>query len=138
MIPLGLTPKQRQLLTFIEQRLKVSNVSPSFEQMRVHLGLGSKSGVFRLVEALEERGHIVRAPNRPHSIALRGADPSVDAPAPARPAQPPTIERLERGLKVQSPPSLSRQFLAYCSSRGADPAREIGAALAARIAGGQS
>lgn len=135
MTRLGLTPKQRELLTFIEQRLETSDVSPSFEQMRKHLGLGSKSGVFRLVEALEARGHIVRKPNCPHSIALRRDEqPSAVA---ERPEPAPTLQRLERGLKVQLPPNLSRRLLTFCSERGADPAREISAALSAYIAGGR-
>lgn len=126
MTPLGLTPKQRALLTFLEQRLETSRVSPSFEQMRKHLGLGSKSGVFRLVEALEERGHIVRKPNCPHSIAL------------AKPGdQSPKIQSLDQGLRVQLPPILSRRLLAYCSKRGTSPGAVIGQALAAHIAGGR-
>lgn len=134
MTALGLTVKQRELLTFIEQRLETSKVSPSFEEMRRHLGMGSKAGIFRLVGALEERGHIVRAHGRPHSIALRKAEaPSGEGSEPA-----PTIRRLERGLKVQLPPGLSRQLLVYCSSRGADPAREISLALSTHIAGGRS
>ncbi|MGX5776489.1 LexA family protein [Methylorubrum zatmanii] len=136
MTRLGLTPKQRELLTFIEQRLETSSVSPSFDEMRKHLGLGSKSGVFRLVEALEERGHIVRKPNRPHSIALRRDDPPTAAPE--RPDPAPTLQRLEQGLKIRLSPNLSRRLLTFCSERGADPAREITAALSAHIAGGRA
>ena len=135
MMRLGLTSKQRQLLTFIEQRLETSQVSPSFEEMRKHLGLGSKSGVFRLVEALEVRGHIVRKPNCPHSIALRRDDQAPAAPERPEPAL--ALQRLERGLKIQLPPNLSRQLLIFCSERGADPGREISAALSAHIAGGR-
>lgn len=137
MMRLGLTAKQRELLTFIERRLETSKVPPSFEQMRVHLGLGSKSGVFRLVEALEERGHIVRKPNCAHSIALRRDDPPAVAVRPTDPA--PTVEHLDkRGLKVQLPPILSRRLLTFCAERGTNPGQEIGRVLAAHIAGGRS
>ena len=59
-----LTVKQRELLTFIDQQLKASGVSPSFDEMREALDLKSKSGVHRLISALEERQFIRRLPNR--------------------------------------------------------------------------
>jgi repressor LexA len=59
-----LTAKQRELLLFIDNRLKESGISPSFDEMREALELKSKSGVHRLISALEERGFIRRLPNR--------------------------------------------------------------------------
>ena len=57
-----LTAKQRELLIFIDDRLKQDGVSPSFDEMREALDLKSKSGVHRLISALEERGFIRRLP----------------------------------------------------------------------------
>ncbi|OYX91756.1 MAG: repressor LexA, partial [Novosphingobium sp. 35-62-5] len=59
-----LTRKQHELLTFIQIRLEESGISPSFEEMKEALDLKSKSGVHRLISALEERGFIRRLPNR--------------------------------------------------------------------------
>ena len=58
-----LTAKQRELLLFIDARLKESGISPSFDEMREALDLKSKSGVHRLISALEERGFIRRLPS---------------------------------------------------------------------------
>src|SRR3546814_4812735 len=57
-----LTRKQHELLSFINDRLSTSGVSPSFEEMKEALALKSKSGVHRLISALEERGFIHRLP----------------------------------------------------------------------------
>ena len=55
-----LTAKQRELLLFIDARLNEGGISPSFDEMREALDLKSKSGVHRLISALEERGFIRR------------------------------------------------------------------------------
>ena len=55
-----LTQKQLNLFNFLKTRLEKSNVSPSYEEMKVALGLNSKSGIHRLIIALEERGSIKR------------------------------------------------------------------------------
>lgn len=68
-----LTKKQKQALDFITERYVASGVSPSFDEIRVHLGLKSKSGVHRIILALEERAKIVRLPNRARAIAPLGA-----------------------------------------------------------------
>src|ERR1700723_821273 len=59
-----LTRKQYELLRFISERLKESGVPPSFDEMKDALDLRSKSGIHRLITALEERGFIRRLPNR--------------------------------------------------------------------------
>jgi repressor LexA len=59
-----LTAKQRELLLYIQKRLGDTGVSPSFDEMREALELKSKSGVHRLISALEERGSTPRLPNR--------------------------------------------------------------------------
>ena len=65
-----LTAKQRELLLFIDNRLKDEGISPSFDEMREALELKSKSGVHRLISALEERGFIRRLPNRARALEV--------------------------------------------------------------------
>ena len=86
-----LTAKQRELLIFIDGRLKEDGVSPSFDEMREALDLKSKSGVHRLISALEERGFIRRLPNRARALEiLKLPETSVPRPpttiTPIRPA----------------------------------------------------
>ncbi|MFC7537015.1 transcriptional repressor LexA [Sphingomonas sp. GCM10030256] len=65
-----LTLKQRELLQFIHDRLGETGVSPSFDEMREALELKSKSGVHRLISALEERQFIRRLPNRARALEV--------------------------------------------------------------------
>ena len=65
-----LTSKQYELLRFIHERLKESGVPPSFEEMKEALNLRSKSGIHRLITALEERGFIRRLPNRARALEV--------------------------------------------------------------------
>jgi repressor LexA len=65
-----LTAKQHELLHFIQQRLNASGISPSFEEMKEALGLKSKSGIHRLISALEERGFLRRLPNRARALEV--------------------------------------------------------------------
>jgi repressor LexA len=65
-----LTRKQLELLLFINSRLKEEGVPPSFEEMKSALDLQSKSGVHRLIVALEERGFIRRMPNRARALEV--------------------------------------------------------------------
>lgn len=68
---LALTPKQAELLSFIRlYRTEQGGISPSYDEMREFLGLNSKSGIHRLVVALEERGHIRRLENHSRSIVV--------------------------------------------------------------------
>lgn len=73
MIGMGMTERQAQLLGFIRSRVEADGVAPSFDEMLAFTGLRSKSGIHRLLTALEERGHIFRIPNRARCIALREA-----------------------------------------------------------------
>src|SRR5213595_3749041 len=85
-----LTAKQRELLLFIDERLKETGISPSFEEMKEALDLKSKSGVHRLISALEERHFIRRLPNRARALeVLRMPERSERKPAPATPAPAP-------------------------------------------------
>lgn len=65
-----LTRKQHELICFIEDRLRETGVSPSFEEMKDALDLKSKSGVHRLISALEERQFIRRLPNRARALEV--------------------------------------------------------------------
>jgi repressor LexA len=103
-----LTRKQQELLLFIHERMKESGVPPSFDEMKDALDLASKSGIHRLITALEERGFIRRLPNRARALEViklpeaytpslqprRGFSPSViegslgKKPAPPAPPKP--------------------------------------------------
>ena len=76
-----LTKKQSELLRFINERLKEDGVPPSFDEMKEALDLRSKSGIHRLIMALEERGFIRRLPNRARALeVLRLPESSTPAP----------------------------------------------------------
>ena len=85
-----LTAKQHELLNFIHERLSQTGVSPSFDEMREALDLKSKSGVHRLISALEERQFIRRLPNRARALEVVRmpdvATPAVPTPRPVVPA----------------------------------------------------
>lgn len=77
-----LTRKQHELLQFIDERIRTTGVSPSFDEMKEALDLKSKSGIHRLITALEERGFIRRLPNRARALeVLRLADDASAAAA---------------------------------------------------------
>lgn len=79
-----LTAKQHELIRFIQHRLEETGVSPSFEEMKEALDLKSKSGVHRLISALEERGFIRRLPNRARALeVIRQPEDSTPAARPA-------------------------------------------------------
>src|ERR1700741_1746761 len=65
-----LTKKQHQLLLFIRERLNTGGVSPSFDEMKEALNLKSKSGIHRLITALEERGFLRRLPHRARALEV--------------------------------------------------------------------
>lgn len=65
-----LTPKQKELLLYIHERLQESGVPPSFDEMKEALDLRSKSGIHRLITALEERGFIRRLPHRARALEI--------------------------------------------------------------------
>jgi repressor LexA len=78
-----LTRKQYELLNFIEERLKITGVSPSFDEMKNALDLKSKSGIHRLITGLEERGFIRRLPHRARALEVLKLPDNVPAPAVA-------------------------------------------------------
>ena len=88
-----LTRKQHELLRFIHARLGENGISPSFEEMKEALALKSKSGVHRLIGALEERGFLRRLPNRARALEIlrmpeQGSAKPVAVPAPVAAARP--------------------------------------------------
>src|SRR5262245_48000727 len=124
-----LTRKQFELLRFVHERLTETGVPPSFDEMKDALDLRSKSGIHRLITALEERGFIRRLPNRARAIEViklpelaaagngrRGFTPSViegtlgkravSAPAAAddgeRPVAVPVMGRIAAGTPIEA------------------------------------
>ena len=88
-----LTKKQSELLRFIHERLKETGVPPSFDEMKDALDLRSKSGIHRLILALEERGFIRRLPNRARALeVLRLPAPDPAEREPRRKFSPSVIE----------------------------------------------
>lgn len=108
-----LTRKQYELLMFIHERLKEDGVPPSFDEMKDALDLRSKSGIHRLITALEERGFIRRLPNRaralevvrlPDSVAPGLASPARAATQPGKGFTPAVIEgNLGKARPVTAP-----------------------------------
>jgi len=78
-----LTSKQKELLLYIHERIKETGVSPSFDEMKEALDLASKSGIHRLITALEERGFLRRLPHRARALEV------LKMPDSAAPAAPP-------------------------------------------------
>ena len=77
-----LTRKQHELLMFIHERIKESGVSPSFDEMKEALDLASKSGIHRLITALEERGFIRRLAHRARALEVVKLPDQATAGAP--------------------------------------------------------
>src|SRR5215831_11971369 len=78
-----LTAKQKELLLYIHERIKETGVSPSFDEMKEALDLASKSGIHRLITALEERGFLRRLPHRARALeVLKLPDSAAPAAAP--------------------------------------------------------
>ena len=79
-----LTAKQKELLLYIHERIKETGVSPSFDEMKEALDLASKSGIHRLITALEERGFLRRLPHRARALEVLKMPDSATPAAPAR------------------------------------------------------
>ena len=104
-----LTRKQHELITFIQNRLETSGISPSFEEMKEALDLKSKSGVHRLISALEERGFIRRLPNRARALEVirqpEGAVARVTKPIAANANSGATLAPLRGSAMPRSAPA---------------------------------
>ena len=79
-----LTRKQHELLMFIHERIKETGVSPSFDEMKEALDLASKSGIHRLITALEERGFIRRLAHRARALEVVKLPQQATTAAPAK------------------------------------------------------
>ncbi|MBV1708158.1 MAG: transcriptional repressor LexA [Hyphomicrobiales bacterium] len=97
-----LTRKQSELLRFIHERLKETGIAPSFDQMKDALDLRSKSGIHRLIIALEERGFIRRLPNRARALEVLKM-PEASIPAQAQRSQKFTPSVIEGTLGRHRP-----------------------------------
>jgi len=78
-----LTRKQHELLMFIHERIKETGVSPSFDEMKEALDLASKSGIHRLITALEERGFLRRLPHRARALEVTKLPQQATTSAPS-------------------------------------------------------
>jgi repressor LexA len=87
-----LTRKQHELLMFIHERIKETGVSPSFDEMKDALDLASKSGIHRLITALEERGFLRRLPHRARALEVTKLPDQAAAAAPRQPFRPQLVE----------------------------------------------
>jgi len=79
-----LTAKQKELLLYIHERIKETGVSPSFDEMKEALDLASKSGIHRLITALEERGFLRRLPHRARALEVLKLPESMTPAAPPK------------------------------------------------------
>ncbi len=80
-----LTEKQRDLLLLIDKRIQAEGVPPSYDEMKDALGLASKSGIHRLITALEERGFIRRLPNKARALEVLRLPSESESPKTAQP-----------------------------------------------------
>ena len=90
-----LTRKQHELLMFIHERIKETGVSPSFDEMKEALDLASKSGIHRLITALEERGFLRRLPHRARALEVVKMPQQATASSPPKgraPFRPQVVE----------------------------------------------
>ena len=119
-----LTRKQHELLMFIHERMKESGIPPSFDEMKDALDLRSKSGIHRLITALEERGFIRRLPNRARALEVIRLPDSMNPSLGGRRARfEPNVIEGNLG-KVASPPP-----------RGDEPVRDATHAVAVPVMG---
>ncbi len=99
-----LTTKQRELLMFIHERIKEGGVSPSFDEMKEALDLASKSGIHRLITALEERGFIRRLAHRARALEVIKLPDQATTSAPPRGRQA-FVPQVVEGTKPAVEPS---------------------------------
>ncbi|WP_336276814.1 transcriptional repressor LexA [Bartonella sp. CB178] len=103
-----LTCKQYELLLFIYNHIKKTGVSPSFDEMRTALELASKSGIHRLVTALEERGFIRRLPNRARAMEVVRFPGKIELNFSSTCKISPSITEIKEGKKNITIPVMGR------------------------------
>ena len=124
-----LTKKQIQLLEFIQARMARDGVPPSFDEMKLALDLRSKSGIHRLVTALEERGFIRRLPHRARALEIVRLPDSLSKGTGFQP-------RVIEGSVPERPAPLPRGARTTVQVFDRDGRQLGGATLTARWAGG--
>src|SRR5689334_12867216 len=129
-----LTRKQFELLRFVHERLTETGVPPSFDEMKDALDLRSKSGIHRLITALEERGFIRRLPNRARAIEVIKLPDSVGHGLPAGRARRFTPSVIEGDLGRARPAPASAPAEASDEGGGSRP---ITVPVMGRIAAGK-
>ena len=105
-----LTRKQHELLMFIHERIKESGVSPSFDEMKEALDLASKSGIHRLITALEERGFLRRLPHRARALEVVKLPQQATAAAPPKGRAPFKPQLVEAGQAIAPAANDSREL----------------------------
>lgn len=129
-----LTRKQHELLMFIHERMKESGIPPSFDEMKDALDLKSKSGIHRLITALEERGFIRRLPNRARAMEVVRLPDSMNPSLGGRKARfEPSVIEGTLGRVAAPPP---RQTAASSSQGADDSGRPVMVPVMGRIAAG--
>ena len=123
-----LTAKQKELLVFIDTRLRETGVPPSFEEMKEALALQSKSGVHRLIMALEERGFIRRLPHRARAIEVIKLPEAMSEGTQRRPTFTPSV------IEGSGPPRRQSQLSSPPPGYGASSGATV--PLMGRIAAG--
>lgn len=119
-----LTKKQLELLLFIDGYLKNNGTAPSFEEMKMAINLKSKSGIHRLVTALEERGFLRRLPHRARALEITKLPPSHHS------------EVNESGTRGFHPSVIEGGFSQNRSNHVAEPSGSVSLPLYGRIAAG--
>jgi len=128
-----LTRKQHELLMFIHERMKESGIPPSFDEMKDALDLRSKSGIHRLITALEERGFIRRLPNRARALEVIKLPDSMNPSLGGRRARfEPSVIQGNLGRVATPPPRPAAQT----ALPGADFSRPVAIPVMGRIAAG--
>ena len=123
-----LTRKQHELLMFIHERMKEAGIPPSFDEMKDALDLRSKSGIHRLITALEERGFIRRLPNRARALEVIKLPDSMNPSLGGRKARfEPNVIEGTLGRVAQMPQR---------ANAGGDAARPVSVPVMGRIAAG--
>ena len=101
-----LTAKQKDLLLLIDTRIKAVGVPPSYDEMKDALGLASKSGIHRLITALEERGFVRRLPNKARALEVIKLPEGLQKTAPLAPVaandsfEIPFVGKIAAGLPI--------------------------------------
>jgi repressor LexA len=123
-----LTRKQHELLMFIHERIKETGVSPSFDEMKEALDLASKSGIHRLITALEERGFLRRLAHRARALEV------VRLPDQATTSAPPGGRKAFQPRVIEGSPAAPASSTAPVASLLANDVREL--SILGRIAAG--